>query len=310
MTMNVFVTGATGLIGRAVCEALLARGHRVTALSRSAAAATTRLPAGVRMVTGDPAAPGAWQEELARTDACVNLAGEPLAGGRWTAERKRRIRESRVASTRNVAAAIRAGGPAVLVSGSAVGFYGTRGDEVLGEGAAAGEGFLAEVCREWEGAAAAAAARARVVLLRTGIVLARHGGALPRLVRPFELFAGGPLGGGAFFQPWIHLADEVGLVLLALEDERVSGPLNAVAPEPVRNRELARAIGAVLGRPSAVPAPAFAIRLVLGEMADTVLASQRVVPEKAVALGYRFRFPELEAALRDLLTSPQRVART
>ncbi len=297
--MNVFVTGATGLIGRAVCSALIGRGHLVTALSRSADAAA-RLPGGVRTITGDPAAPGSWQDELARSDACVNLAGEPLAK-RWTAERKRRIRESRVGSARSVAGVIRASGPAVLVSASAVGFYGSRGDEVLDEGSAAGEGFLADVCREWEAAAEGAAARARVVLLRSGIVLSPHGGALPRLVRPFKLFAGGPLGDGAFFQPWIHIADEVGLVLLALEDERVRGPLNATAPEPIRNRDLARAIGKVLRRPSAVPAPTLAIRLALGELADSALSSQRVVPRKALGLGYRFRFPDLETALRDLL---------
>jgi len=296
--MHVFVTGATGLVGRALCEALLARGHLVTGLSRAPGAAP--LPAGVRAVAGDPAAPGAWQDALARADACVHLAGEPVAG-RWTAERKRRIRASRVESTRNVADVLRERGPAVLVSASAVGIYGDRGDEVLDEAAAPGEGFLADVCREWEAAAAPAAARARVVILRTGIVLAAHGGALPRMVRPFRLLAGGPLGGGAFFQPWIHLADEVGLILLALEDARARGPLNASAPAPARNRDVARAIGRVLSRPSLLPAPRLAIRIAVGEMASVVLASQRVVPRKALELGYRFKFPELEAALRDLL---------
>ncbi len=296
--MHVFVTGATGLIGRAVCEALLARGYAVTGLSRSARAA---LPAGARAIEGDPAAPGKWQDELARCDACVHLAGEPIAAGRWTRERKGRIRESRVRSTENVAAVARERGPAVLVSGSAVGFYGSRGDEVLDEASAPGTGFLAEVTRAWEDATAPAEARARVVRLRTGIVLAAHGGALPSLVRPFRLFAGGPLGDGAFWQPWIHLADEVGLVLLALEDSRVRGALAAVAPEPVRNRDLARAIGRVLGRPSALPVPAAAMRLALGEVAGVVLASQRVVPRKALDLGYRYRFPQIEAALRDLL---------
>jgi uncharacterized protein (TIGR01777 family) len=298
--MHVFVTGATGLVGRAVCGALVARGHAVTALSRSAGGGG-RLAPGVRVVAGDPALPGEWQEELARADACVHLAGEPIADGRWTAERKRRIRASRLDSTRNVAEVLAARGPRVLVSGSAVGFYGSRGDEVLDEGAAAGEGFLADVCREWEAAAGRAAPRARVTLLRTGIVLSAEGGALPKLARPFRLFAGGPLGDGAFFQPWIHLADEVGLVLLALEDGRARGAMNATAPAPVRNRDLARAIGKVLGRPSALPAPAIAIRLALGEMAEAVLSSQRAVPGKALALGYRFRFPELEPALRDLL---------
>jgi hypothetical protein len=172
---------------------------------------------------------------------------------------------------------------------------------VLDERSAAGEGFLAEVCRAWEAAAEPAAARARVTFLRTGIVLSPDGWALPLMVRPFKAFAGGPLGDGAFFQPWIHLSDEVGLVLLALEDERVRGALNATAPEPARNRDVARAIGKVLRRPSALPAPALAMRIALGEMAGAVLSSQRAVPRKALELGYRFRFPELEGALRDLL---------
>ncbi len=297
--MDVFLTGATGLIGRAVTRALLERGHRVSALSRSPGVAAG-WPAAVRGVVGDPAAPGAWEEELARCHACVHLAGEPVEG-RWSPEKKRRIRDSRVRSTERVAAVIRAGGPEVLVSGSAVGIYGDRGDEVLDEASAPGEGFLAEVCRAWEAAAAPAASRARVVLLRTGIVLSMEGGALPRMVRPFRLLAGGPLGRGDFWQPWIHLADEVGLVLRALEDARVEGPLDLTAPAPVRNRELARALGEALHRPALVPAPTAALRLLLGEMADVVLASQRVVPRKALALGHPFRFPNLEAALADLL---------
>jgi len=298
--MHVFVTGATGLIGRAVCGALVEAGHAVTALSRSAGSARG-LPEGTRLVVGDPAGPGAWEAALASCDACVNLAGEPIAEGRWTAEKKRRIRDSRLRATERIAAVFRAGGPRVLVSGSAVGYYGSRGDELLDERSPAGEGFLAEVCRAWEEAAAPAAARARVVLLRTGIVLSPAGGALPKLVRPFRLFAGGPLGKGDFWQPWIHIADEVGLVRFALEDARVVGPLAASAPEPARNRELARAIGKVLGRPSLLPAPEIAVRLAIGEAAEAVLASQRVVPRKALELGYRFRFPTIEAALRDLL---------
>jgi uncharacterized protein (TIGR01777 family) len=298
--MHVFVTGATGLIGSALCGALLREGHLVTALSR-APDAPRKLPTGVRVVPGDPTRPGAWQDALAGTDACVNLAGEPIVTGRWNEEKKRRIEESRVASTRLVAETVRARGPTVLVSGSAVGFYGSRGDEVLDERSTPGTDFLARLSLAWEGAAAAARARARVVLLRTGIVLARSGGALPRMVRPFRLFAGGPIGDGAFWQPWIHLADEVGLILWALAEERVEGPLDAVAPEPVRNRDLARAIGTVLDRPSLLPTPKLALRLALGEVAEAVVASQRVVPRKAIELGYRFKYPEIAGALRDLL---------
>jgi uncharacterized protein (TIGR01777 family) len=296
--MEVFVTGATGLIGRNLCVALLARGDQVTALSRRPGAA---LPLGVRGVEGDPAVPGPWTGALVRAGAVVHLAGEPVAGGRWTAARKARIVASRLDSTRCVAEAVAAGGPEVLVQGSAVGFYGDRGDDLLDETAAPGHGFLAELSARWEAAAAPAAARARVVLLRTGIVLARDGGALPALARPFRLFAGGPIGDGRAWQPWIHLADQVGLILLALDDARARGPLNAVAPGPVRQGELARTLAGVLHRPNLLPVPALALRLAVGEMAEVLLASQRVVPARAQALGYRFQFPELKAALEDLL---------
>jgi hypothetical protein len=265
--VNVFVTGATGLIGRAVVRELLARGDSVTALSRSPSAAG-RLPPGARLVTGDPARPGPWQDALAAADACLHLAGDPVVEGRWNAEKKRRIRESRTLSTALVADVIRARGPRVLVSGSAVGFYGDRGDEVLDERSPPGTGYMPEVCLAWEAAAAPAAARARVVTLRTGLVLSLEGGALPPLVRPFRLLAGGPLASGRQFQPCIHIADTVGLVLLALDDTRVAGPLACA---------------------------------VLGEAADVVLASQRVVPRKALELGFRFRFTTVESALRDLL---------
>ncbi len=297
--MHVFVTGATGLIGRSVCELLLAEGHGVTALSRSAE--PRHLPSGTRVVQGDPGVPGAWQEALALCDACVNLAGEPLAGGRWTPERKRAIRESRVRATVHIAEVIAERGPRVLVSGSAIGWYGSRGDEALDESAPAADDFLGSVSREWEAAAEPARKRARVVLVRTGIVLAPEGGALEKMALLFKLFAGGPIGDGSFWQSWIHLTDEVGLLRFALGNEKVSGPLNATAPEPVRNRDFARALGRVLHRPSLLPTPAFAVRLALGEMAGVVLASQRVMPEKALDLGYRFRFPRLLPALEDLL---------
>jgi uncharacterized protein (TIGR01777 family) len=299
--VKVFVTGASGLIGRSLCPVLVARGHEVTVLTRSPARARARLPGPVELVEGDPAVAGAWQDALARADACVNLAGEALDAGRWNEERKRTFQASRVSSTRNVAEVLRAGGPGVLVSASAIGLYGDRGDETLDEGAGPGRDFLAGLCVAWEEAAAPAAARARVVLLRTGLTLARDGGALPRMARPFRFFVGGPLGDGRFWQSWVHLVDVVGLALLALEDARAVGPLHAVSPEPVRNRDLARALGRALSRPSLVPAPRFAVRLAVGELADVVFSSQRVVPAKALALGYSFRFPSLDGALRDLL---------
>ncbi len=297
--MQVFITGATGLIGRSLCEALIQEGHAVRALSRSSAPGG--LPAQVKRVLGDPAVGGPWQEELASCDACVNLAGEPVAGGRWSERRKAAIRESRVRATQNVAAVVAERGPTVLVSGSAIGYYGPRGDEVLDESAPAGSGFLAGVVRDWEAATAPAGRRARVALLRTGLVLASKGGALERMALPFRLFAGGPIGDGAFWHSWIHIADEVGLIRFALETSRAEGPLNATAPEPVRNRDFARALGKALHRPSFLPAPALALQLAFGEMAQIVVSGQRVVPRKARELGYRFRFEQLDPALADLL---------
>ncbi|HEU4382711.1 MAG TPA: TIGR01777 family oxidoreductase [Anaeromyxobacteraceae bacterium] len=296
--MRVFVTGATGLIGRALCRSLLEGGHSVLALSRRAA--PQGLPAGAEPVQGDPAAPGRWQEALAGCDACLNLAGEPVAAGRWTRARKQAIRDSRVLATRNVAAVVAERGPAVLVNASAIGYYGPRGDEALDESAPPGSDFLSRTCVEWEGAAAPAAKRARVVLARTGLVLAREGGALPRMALPFKLFAGGPIGDGSFWQSWVHLADEVGLLAWALREERLAGPLNATAPAPVRNRDLARALGRALHRPSFLPAPALAVRVLIGEMAEVAVTGQRVLPARALDLGYRFRYSEVEAALRDL----------
>jgi len=305
--MRVFVTGATGLIGRNLCRTLLAAGHEVSALSRSGA--PRGLPGGVRIVPGDPAVAGTWLEVLAACDACVHLAGEPLAGGRWTAERKRRIRDSRLLSTRLLADAVGRRGPKVLVSGSAVGYYGPRGDEELDESSPPGNDFLARLCQEWEAAALSAAVRARVVFLRTGLVLSAEGGALPELVRPFRFFVGGPIGRGAFYESWIHVTDEVELLRFALEHEGVKGPLNATAPNPVRNRELAETLGRVVGRPSALSVPPFALRLALGEFSSVVTSGQRALPRKALALGYPFHFAELEPALKDLLGGPGRAER-
>jgi uncharacterized protein (TIGR01777 family) len=300
--VKVVVAGGTGFIGRPLVEALLLRGWQVTVLSRSAAPA---LPAGVRAARwdGGVAGAGAWRDAVAQADAVVNLAGESIGAGRWTAERKRRILQSRVGATRALVEAMVAAGlpqvPRVLVSASAVGFYGPRGDEPVTEDAGPGSDFLSRVCVAWEAEARRAAGRGvRVALPRIGLVLAADGGALPRMALPFRLFAGGPLGSGRQWVPWIHREDLVALLLLLITEPAAHGPVNAVAPEPVTGREFARALGRALRRPSWLPAPAAALRLLLGEAADGLLLSgQRALPRKAEALGYRFRHPTLAGAL-------------
>jgi len=246
-------------------------------------------------------------EVLEGVDAVVHLAGEPVADGRWTPERKRRILESRTLGTRAVVDAIgqASARPKVLLAASAVGFYGNRGEELLGEDAVAGTGFLAEVCTAWEQQSGRAVELGlRLVQHRIGVVLAREGGAFPKIRRAFSLGAGGNLGSGEQFFPWIHLDDAVGLFAFALENPAAVGPLNTVAPHPVRNRELTQTLASVLHRPAFAHAPAFALRLLLGELAEAVLESERVSAEKATALGYAFRYPTLGGALFALTSSP------
>lgn len=295
--MNVLVTGASGLVGRAVRAYLQARGHRVVPLQRH------RAEAGAPW--WDPAAGAIDLAPGGPWEGVVHLAGESIAGGRWTAARKARIRDSRVRGTELLSRALAAGGapPAVLVSASAIGFYGDRGDAVLDEGAAPGAGFLCNVCRAWEAAAApAAAAGIRVVHPRIGLVLARDGGALPRMVTPFRLGLGGILGGGRQYMSWVTLRDLLAILEQALTDPRLAGPVNAVAPGAVTNREFTRSLGRVLGRPALLPAPAWALRLALGEMADALLlASARVSPGRLLAANFAFRDPELDPALRHVL---------
>ncbi|MGD2115570.1 MAG: TIGR01777 family oxidoreductase, partial [Acidobacteriota bacterium] len=245
-----------------------------------------------------------WGAELEGARAVVNLAGESVAGGRWTASRKRRIRESRLASTRAVCRAIERASerPEVLLQGSAVGFYGPReGDGRLTEDSGPGDDFLARVTIDWEAASRPVEEiGVRRCLLRTGVVLSTAGGALPQMALPFKLFAGGPAGDGSQWVPWIHLRDEVLAIRFLLETAAARGPFNLTAPEPVTNRELSRALGAALGRPSLLRAPSFALRLALGEMAEVVLEGQRAVPERLLAAGFEFEFPDVRTALADL----------
>ena len=301
--MKVIVSGGSGLIGRALVADLAAGGHEATVLSRNPDR-VRGLPDGVTAAAWDASDAASLTPLLAGADAVVHLAGEGIADGRWTAERKRRIRDSRVESSAAIAAAFVDADPrpAVLLQGSAVGYYGPRGAEELTEESASGDDFLAEVCREWEEASAAVEELGvRRALLRTGVVLARDGGALPKMLLPFRLFAGGPAGSGRQYMPWIHLADEVGAIRFLLDSPGARGPFNLTAPEPLSNREFSRVLGRVLGRPSFLPAPAFALKLALGEMSKIVLEGQRAVPRRLQEAGYRFRFPSLEAALSDLL---------
>ncbi len=294
--MRVVVTGGTGFLGRALVAALAGRGDEAVVVTRDPSRA--ELPPGARGTGWDGLATA-----VDGADAVVNLAGETIAQ-RWTAAAKARIVGSRAQAAERVGAALRAAKspPAVLVNASAVGFYGNRGDEELTEASPAGSGFLAETTLAWERAAREAVPDGvRLVLLRTGFVLGEDGGGLSKMLIPFRLGLGGPLGSGRQWVPWVHRDDLVALLLAALDDARFEGPVNATAPAPVPMKELAAALGRVLRRPAFAPAPAFAIRAAMGEMAALVLDGQRALPEKALALGFSFRFPDLEPALRDLL---------
>jgi hypothetical protein len=304
--MRVTVTGASGLIGSALVAELCERGAEVTVLSRDADRAREAL--GVEAVRWDPLGEPAPVDALAGADAVVHLAGENIAQ-RWSARAKRAIRESRVLGTANLLAGLEAAGreqngqrPRTLISGSAVGYYGPRGEEPLDEDAPAGSDFLAQTCVAWEAEARKASALGmRVVLVRTGVVLDRDGGALAKMLPPFRLGVGGPVAGGEQFMSWVHRQDLLGMICAALADERWSGPVNATAPEPVSNREFSRALGHALHRPSLLPVPGFALGLLYGEMAEIVTTGARVMPAKPLVLGYDFRHPELHEALRSAL---------
>jgi uncharacterized protein (TIGR01777 family) len=299
---QVTLTGATGLIGPKLVAALRDGGAGVTVLSRDPERVRAKL-GDVQALRWDPLAEAAPADALRGRDAVLHLAGEPVAQ-RWSASSKRAIRDSRVRGTRNLLEGLRACDPrpAVLISSSATGYYGAHREEPLDEDAPPGGDFLAQVCVEWEREAAAASRLGvRVVQLRTGVVLDASGGALAKMLPPFKLGVGGPVAGGRQFMSWIHTEDLVGLALTALGDDRWSGPVNATAPAPVENREFARTLGRVLKRPAMLPVPAFALRLAYGDMAQIIITGARVVPAKALVLGFEFRHAELEEALSSAL---------
>lgn len=294
--MRFFVTGASGLVGRHLVRAALARGDEVVALSRT----THTDSSGLHWVRGQARDVASWQNALDGVDAIVNLAGEPIAAGRWTLARQRSILESRVGITAALYHAIASAAhpPPVIVSASAAGYYGTDDAATFDETSPHGDGFLARVCREWESAAERCREYAeRIVPARIGVVLAADGGMLPRVATPVRWFLGGALGDGQAWNSWIHIEDAVQMILWAI-DTGIDGPLNLVAPQPVRQRELVSTIGRVVNRPVWLDAPGLALKLALGTLADEVLLrGQRVVPQRALALGYRFRYADLRSAI-------------
>ena len=298
--MRIVIAGGSGFLGRPLAAALAADGHDVVTLTRGDGPrrGQTRSRAVPWTPGGDT---GPWAAEIDGAGAVVNLAGESIAGRRWSAAHKQRILDSRVDATRSLVSAIQAAEapPPVFLSGSAVGYYGPRGDEVIAEDTPPGSDFLAGVCVQWEAEAMLAAGdRTRVVCIRTGIVLEKDGGALPQMLPPFRFGVGGPVGSGRQYWPWIHRADWIALAQWAIRTTAAAGALNATAPNPVTNAEFARALGGAMHRPAIMPAPGFALRVMLGEMAHSLLLSgQRAVPAQAERLGFDFRYTKVEQAL-------------
>jgi uncharacterized protein (TIGR01777 family) len=309
--MRVFVTGGTGLIGLRLVHKLIGRGDQVVVLTRRYAAARQMLGPECNLSEGDPTQPGEWMSTLADCDAVVNLVGENIFARRWRSKFKDLLFTSRVTSTQNVVQAMSqksahtGSRPKVLVNASAIGYYGVHGDEELSEGSPPDADFMANICVEWEKVARAAESfGTRCVVVRIGVVLDRQGGALAKMLTPFKLFVGGPVGNGRQWMSWIHHEDMTGLLLLALDRNDATGPLNATAPNPVTNRDFSKALGRALHRPAFLPTPRFALRFGLGEVANVITTGQRVLPKRALGLGYQFQYPTIEAALQQLFAQP------
>lgn len=302
--MKIVIAGGTGFIGRALCTALAQGGHRVTVLTRQAGQVHSRPELPVHAVEWNARDAGPWEQVLEGVDALINLAGASIADARWTNVRKQLITDSRILTTRLLVQALSrwSSKPTTFISASGIGYYGATDDRRLDEGAARGDGFLADLCLAWESEALRAAEfGARVVMLRTGMVLEQDGGALPKMLVPFRFFAGGPVMPGNQWVSWIHRCDHVGLIQWALNTPTVSGPINAVAPEPVMMKTFCEVLGQVLHRPSWLPVPKFVLHVLLGELGTLMTAGQRVIPANAMAGGYMFQYPTLEQALRDVL---------
>nr|MBN1228797.1 TIGR01777 family oxidoreductase [Anaerolineae bacterium] len=307
--MNIIITGGTGLIGRKLTQALVDRGHSVILLSRNPAGKAGRLPGGVSLAKWDGKTANGWGHLVNESDAIINLAGENLSGDRfppkrWTEARKKLLRGSRVAAGQAVVEALRAAEkkPGVVIQASAIGYYGPQGENIVLESHPAGSDYLSQLCVDWENTTKPVAEMGiRHVIARIGLVMSLDGGALPNLLLPFKLFAGGPMGSGQQLYSWIHIDDLVRGIVFLLENENLSGVFNLTGPDPIPNKEIADIIGQVMRRPSFIPVPAFALRAALGEVSTVVLDGQRAVPENLRAAGFGFTYETFEAALRDLL---------
>jgi uncharacterized protein (TIGR01777 family) len=306
--MRVFVTGATGLVGTRLVRKLRERNDYVVVLSRRPDFARARFDSACVIVEGDPMQAGPWMEATHDCDAVVNLAGENVFARRWSSDFKALLSNSRVKSTENVVKALAqhprttAGGAKVLVNASAIGYYGPHGEEELTEDSPPGGDALAAICMGWEKAAREVeGSGVRLAVIRVGVVLDKEGGALKKMLTPFKMFAGGPVGSGKQYVSWIHHADLIGLFLLALDNAEARGPINGTAPQPVTNKQLAKALGKVLHRPSILRTPKFMLRVVLGQVATLITTGQRVLPRKAMQLGYSFQYADIEGALREVL---------
>ena len=302
--MRILITGGTGLIGSALAKSLVDSQCDVTVLTRSPDRHQPSVPKGVQLQKWDGKTDTGWGHLVSHVDAIVNLAGAGIADGRWSSSRKEQIRESRIGAGQAIVSAIRSAEsvPKVLIQSSAVGYYGPGGDQVMTEQSAPGTDFLAQVCVDWEASTEAVESMGvRRAVIRTGVVLSPKGGALPKMALPFRLFAGGPLGSGKQYFPWIHIDDEVGAIRFLLENGEASGAYNLAAPNPPRNKEFVRHLGRVMRRPSLMPTPSIALRALFGEMSTVLLDGQRAGPSRLQEAGYEFTFPEPVAALHDLL---------
>lgn len=298
--MKIFITGGSGFIGTGLSSYFLANDHAVIAVGGRVAGKTLSHP-NFKYISADTTKKGPWQDELKDIDAVINLAGRSIFK-RWDEKYKKSIYESRILTTRNLVEALPSGRDITLCSTSAAGYYGDRGEDILTESEPSGLDFLAKVCMDWEEEAFKAKNKGiRVAAMRFGVVLGRDGGALEKMIPPIRFFVGGPIGNGRQWLPWIHIEDLISAIIFVLENKEVNGPLNFTAPESTRNIELVKTIAGILHRPAFIPAPSFMIRLILGEFGSSILASQRVIPDKLLKYGFKFKYPDIRSALINIM---------